>query len=508
MEDQNLQQLQYSNQINFSAHPPCIIAWFIVAIDHICIHLGCSNWRNILPEKSTVEGSWFSNEQKLIKSPSELMPRLMTYQEYLEIQIDVEINMYTDIDHIEPYSFTSMKQFAFHTSSTNLGAINSWTSLLASIVLVIIFRTIKANFIPMFSNFARTVGRQAHGKQWEKQKLNQIRINKFGEYVFRLCFHSIISGVGIYLFFDKPWWSSVSHFFPLMGNSGSGSGSGSGSTTGKEKTILGTKSLYINWPFQPIEAGMAWYYLVQAAYNVEAMISLLEMSVLVKVQPIRVVNDGDPKSNDGSHKQQWQLPLTYDWSESCRGDFREMFIHHIFTNLLIIGSSYFRFSYIGSMVFMIHDISDIPVDLSKLANFLKWKRTTAACFLIMCITWVITRLIILPFIVWKSMIYDTWLVCADGYIPPIYYNMYQPVFVGLLGFLILLHFFWFTLFIRMGYVLIRKGEAHDFSDHKKGEQYSQQLGTKIDNSNNNNSSGNINGDTVVNRSSNNNKKNN
>jgi len=130
MEDQNLQQLQYSNQINFSAHPPCIIAWFIVAIDHICIHLGCSNWRNILPEKSTVEGSWFSNEQKLIKSPSELMPRLMTYQEYLEIQIDVEINMYTDIDHIEPYSFTSMKQFAFHTSSTNLGAINSWTSLL------------------------------------------------------------------------------------------------------------------------------------------------------------------------------------------------------------------------------------------------------------------------------------------------------------------------------------------------------------------------------------------
>jgi len=505
MDDQNLQQLQYSNEINFSAHPPCIVAWFIVTVDVICIHLGCSNWRNILPEKSTLEGSWFSNEQKMIKSPYDLMPRLMSYQEYLEIQINVENNMHTDIDHhIEPYSFTSMKQFAFHTSSTNLGAINTWTSLLALIVLVVIIRTIKANIIPIFSNLARTVGRQTHGKQWEKQKLNQIRINKFGEYVFRLCFHSIISGVGIYLFFNKPWWSSVSHFFSLTGSSDSGSGS----ANGEENTILGTKSLYINWPFQPIEAGMAWYYLVQAAYNVEAMISLLEKSVLVKVQPIIVVDDGNLKSNNESHKQQWQLPLTYDWSESCRGDFREMFIHHIFTNLLIIGSSVFRFTYIGSMVFMIHDISDIPVDLSKLANFLKWKKTTAACFLIMCITWVITRLIILPFIVWKSCIYETWLVCDDGYMPPIYYNMYQPVFVVLLGFLILLHFFWFTLFIRMGYVLIRKGEAHDFSEHKIGEHYSQQLGTKIDNNHNSDSSGNINGTTVVNGSSNNNKKNN
>ena len=118
---------------------------------------------------------------------------------------------------------------------------------------------------------------------------------------------------------------------------------------------------------------------------------------------------------------------------------------------------------------MLHDISDIPVDLSKLANFLKWKTTTVVCFVSMCITWLLTRLIILPFIVWRSIIYESWLVCADGYVPPMYYNMFQPIFVFLLGFLILLHFFWFTMFIQMGYVLIRKGEAHDLSEHKNGE---------------------------------------
>jgi len=58
-----------------------------------------------------------------------------------------------------------------------------------------------------------------------------------------------------------------------------------------------------------------------------------------------------------------------------------------------------------------------------------------------------------------------------------YYNMFKPIFVFLLGFLILLHFFWFTMFIRMGYVLIRKGETHDFSEHKNGEvQYSPTKG--------------------------------
>ena len=156
-----------------------------------------------------------------------------------------------------------------------------------------------------------------------------------------------------------------------------------------------------------------------------------------------------------------------------------MFVHHIFTNLLIIGSSFYRFHYIGSMVFIVHDISDIPVDLSKLANFLKWKTTTTICFIGMCITWFLTRLYILPFIVWRSIIYESWLVCADGNIPPMYYNMFQPIFVFLLGFLILLHFFWFTMFIRMGYVLIRRGEAHDLSEHKNGEVQSTMVGQGI-----------------------------
>ena len=432
--------------INFSRYPPFLVAWPIFLVDTICDHyLGgfCSDWRNVLPEQMSQEGSssWFSVSHKMENTPNEVLPDLLSYQDFL------------NTDSEPPYSWASIKGFAFETSSTSLASVLSWPSLIALVVLVSLVRLVKAKSIPRFSNMARIYCRKTHGPMWEKDKANEQRILKFGEYVFRLCFHSAISLVGIFLFYDKPWWSSVLQFLV-----GGGYNSNSSSSMNEASQVMGTRSLYINFPSQPVEPGMVWYYLVQCAYNAEAMMSLLEISFQVEFQSIR---------NQSNRK--WQLPIRVDWSESCRGDFREMFIHHVFTNLLIIGSSFYRFHYIGSMVFFVHDISDIPVDLSKLANFLKWKTTTTICFVTMCITWLQTRLIILPFIVWRSIIYESWLVCADGYIPPMYYNMFQPVFVFLLGFLILLHFFWFTMFIRMGYVLIRKGEAHDLSEHKNGE---------------------------------------
>jgi hypothetical protein len=179
-------------------------------------------------------------------------------------------------------------------------------------------------------------------------------------------------------------------------------------------------------------------------------------------------------SNDDT-KWSFQSPVRIEWSDTVRGDFREMFIHHVVTNLLVIGSSFCRFTRVGSMVFLVHDISDIPVDLSKLANFLKWKATTAVCFATMVGIWLITRLYILPFIIYRSVLLESWLVCSNGYIPPIYHIMYKPIFAVLIGLLIFLHLFWFTMFIRMGYVLVLKGEAHDYSEHKKGESINTTL---------------------------------
>jgi TLC domain len=431
--------------VDFSQYPPFPIVWAYTTVDTVCDPLGCSRWRRVLPSSFTADQAWLSEDYKVRQSIVTLLPKFTTYQEFLETTQ-------------QPSSLQAAQQYAFETPSTSLADLTTWTSLGTLLVLVWILRRCKAVLIPFFSNLGRQAARRTHGPEW-MIPANEIRITKFGEYVFRLVFHTSISLLGIYLFWNEPWWEWLSFNPPT--------------------NSVGTQSLFMDFPHQPVKPTMMWYYLVQAAYNMEAMVSLLELSFDVHFQSLigtSASSAGSSSSSDGDKSyttttttRYLQSPLRISWSETCRGDFREMCIHHIVTNLLVLGSSFFRLSRVGSMVFLVHDISDIPVDLSKLANFLKWKATTATCFATMVLIWMLTRLTILPFVIYRSVLWESWLVCQNGYIPPIYHVLYKPIFVVLIGLLILLHFIWFSMFIRMGYVLVCKGEAHDLSEHRQGE---------------------------------------
>lgn len=418
----------------------------------------------------TQDQAWLSEQYKVPQSVFTFLPSFTTYSEFLETTQ-------------QESSLQAVRQYAFETPSTSLADLTTWPSMGMLLVLVMLLRLCKSILLPFFSKLGREAAVRTHGADWILD--NETRITKFGEYVFRLIFHSSISLLGIYLFWNEPWWEWLSLNPPTNTDS------------------VGTKSLFLDYPHQPVKPTMIWYYLVQSAYNIEAMASLLELSFDVHFQSIIARNgtattttarttkysststassttttsngattaSSSPKAdgNGGSFLSAYQSPIRIEWSDTCRGDFQEMCIHHIVTNLLVIGSSFFRFTRVGSMVFLVHDISDIPVDLSKLANFLKWKATTAICFASMVVTWMLTRLATLPFVIYRAVLTDSWLVCQNGFIPPIYHVLYQPIFVVLIGLLILLHFIWFSMFLRMGYVLISKGEAHDLSEHKKGE---------------------------------------
>jgi len=303
------------------------------------------------------------------------------------------------------------------TDSTILGDLTNPMTLLVLSMLVLCLCAVKAVLLPQFQNLGKKIATQSHGKEWVKQ--NEIRIQKFGEYCFRLLYHASIGVYGLYYFSSKEWWKN------------------------------GTIYLWNDWPRQPIEPGMTFYYLIQAAYNVDALIYLARLSYCLKWK------DGVPR---------------LAWSETVRGDFREMAIHHIITNALVFSSSYLRLTRAGSVVFMIHDISDVPIDMSKLANFVKWKTTTAVCFALMVITWFITRLGILPFILFPSILYETPIMIDYGLNPIFYYAYRWPLFI-MVAFMILLHCCWFKMMLKMGYVLVWTGETHDLSEHKSGEEY-------------------------------------
>ena len=276
----------------------------------------------------------------------------------------------------------------------------------------IVFRTIKNFVIPLFSRFGRWAAEQTHGSQWVKD--NEIRITKYGEYVFRLVFHSTMSIYGFYYFLDEPWWKGE------------------------------TEQVFAKYPYQEVSVPMIWYYVLQSAYNMDALISLLQLSVTFRGGRIA-------------------------WSSTRRGDFWEMFAHHVATNLLVFGSAARRFHRAGSMVFFVHDVSDISVDLSKLSNFLKWKITTIVCFLIMTVNWVVTRLYILPFVIYKTALTKSHILMAER-ASPLHYVCHRHFFYVIFGLLIALHFFWFLMFLRILSTLVLKFEVHDYSEHKKGEQ--------------------------------------
>ena len=116
----------------------------------------------------------------------------------------------------------------------------------------------------------------------------------------------------------------------------------------------------------------------------------------------------------------------------------------------------------------------VAVDISKLTNFLKWHKSTLFCFTVMCIVWFITRLIILPFVIFRSILFESSIVLVEKSVPPEMYFCYRPMFNILTGGIILLHFIWFMMFIEMWKVFFKLGEQHDLTEYKKGEKASRE----------------------------------
>lgn len=401
--------------------PNCLTLYITSLFDIVCGWLKIP-WREYLP---TNLQEFFVTEMPPGFYESLGNPQVLpSYSDYIGNLTQHKI----DIDSF--FNKSNLMQYAFHTPSTALGDLTSKDAIVALLLLVFVLRRLKSFFIPQFCEFGRKMGRSTHGMDWEYQ--NEDRIVKFGEYVYRLLYHSSVSIFGLSYFCKEPWWNL-------------------------DSDLSGIRYIFVNHPHHEISVGMIWYYLFQAAYNVDAVLHLLQLSFVLSWQkPFK--------------DRRFRIPIHVRWSSTVRGDFREMLIHHIVTNLLIFVSSWFRFTRGGSMVFLVHDLSDVPVDLSKLSNFMKWKTATIACFVTMVIVWMATRLIVLPLYIFRGVLkYSHLLVTENGTMDVRFFVMYRPLFYSLFALLIILHVFWFYIFIRIALDLVNKSELHDYSEHKNGE---------------------------------------
>ena len=314
--------------------PPAPITWIYNTIDTIIsvlcyyVHRYCFDWRQALgfnshAISSSVLSSWLS-QQNRIPPIASFKPHLMTFTEFLnQQQAEGATKDTTVLSYVQ-----SWYQYAFFTPSTALGDLTTPAALVALCVLVLLLRRLKAIILPLFCRIGRHMALQTHGAAWIAE--NEIRIVKFGEYVFRLLYHFTISVYGIYSFHNEIWW--------------------------QDHTI----HVFRDFPHHAIAPKMAWYYLLQSAYNVDALLTLLKMSFIIRLQSMRIANPSTRSSSKNSRKSSllpFRSPIHVQWSPDVRGDFQEMCIHHVVTNALVIGSSLLRLTRIGSMVFLIHDIS-------------------------------------------------------------------------------------------------------------------------------------------------------
>lgn len=149
-----------------------------------------------------------------------------------------------------------------------------------------------------------------------------------------------------------------------------------------------------------------------------------------------------------------QLIVTHFFINEREPDFAEMAMHHLAHFSLASSYIFTNMIPIGAMVAFVHDQSDIPGSLTKFFMNLGHKWPAATCFMICHVLWFYGRLVCLPYL----MLEITNLVYLPGreHMQP--YVTFSQVF---LGSLLILHVYWFYLFLKVDYTLVMGKKVKD-----------------------------------------------
>ncbi|KAM9101812.1 ceramide synthase 4-like [Sarcophilus harrisii] len=133
-----------------------------------------------------------------------------------------------------------------------------------------------------------------------------------------------------------------------------------------------------------------------------------------------------------------------------RKDFREQIIHHFSAIILIYFSYCANYIRIGTLVMLLHDVSDVFLEAGKMFNYAQWKNSSEIVFIIFTVIFLFSRLILLPYRVLYTTIYDS--MAAHKPFFGYYFSN------ALLFILQALNIFWSFLILQMFFKLIIIGK--------------------------------------------------
>jgi len=253
------------------------------------------------------------------------------------------------------------------------------------------------------------------------------RVNRFSTVLFKFFYFTSITVWGWMVLADQPWTPSI-----LLGRGNVG-------------------DTWHKYPFNHVSWAVKRYYLIQLGYHIH------------------------------------DLLFHCFWAER-RNDFLEMLLHHVIT-LFLVGLSYImNYLKIGTLVMLLHDMSDVFVYASKALVDTKYVVLTLIAYLGLLIFWAFGRLYVYPF--W--VLHNAW---YEGY--PLIHGAAYFFFPAVFS-LLALHVYWYFLFLQMGLHFVSKGETVDLQQkinqkEKFGRKTSPGVGKPNSTANGNGHAGEING---------------
>jgi len=280
----------------------------------------------------------------------------------------------------------------------------------AVIPLIIVIWSLRKSWNSLFSYLFATIT-QFTKPDWKKTEPEKYREkhNKFCSQMGKLIIHGVAAYWAYASCHEEHWW-----FFNTF-------------------SII-SERYSVKVPNDPMTFSHKLYYIVLAAYHTESL-------------------------------------LTHAFEEK-RDDDVQMWIHHVVTFAVISVSYTLGFTYFGTLVYFVHDVSDVSVAICKCFNYLKFKPVyIGISFLHLIAVWCYTRL-------YMFSVHIIWVIYKATYI---FYQQDYPmwivacgVFFGLLlSILEILHLYWFYMFFYVAQNLIygrAEIDASEYQDWKKKEK--------------------------------------
>jgi ceramide synthetase len=139
-----------------------------------------------------------------------------------------------------------------------------------------------------------------------------------------------------------------------------------------------------------------------------------------------------------------------------RKDFWQMFIHHIVTVMLLCFSWACNLVRIGTLVLVIHDFADVPLEGAKLARYVRNDTVSNIVFAVFTVSWIVSRLGLLPY---RVIAYSSHYALEVVPMFPAYW-----IFNALLCALQVLHIVWTWLILRIAYNAIYNDGVKDLRE--------------------------------------------